>query len=80
MTKGKVAVDGYLGSVREMLQEKGYEIVPMDQLTEADAVVVSGGDYNMMGVETTLTKAPVIQALGMTPDEVIAAVERRARR
>lgn len=38
MTKGKVAVDGYLGSVREMLQEKGYEIVPMDQLTEADAV------------------------------------------
>jgi hypothetical protein len=42
--------------------------------------VVSGGDYNMMGVETTLTKAPVIQALGMTPDEVIAAVERRARR
>ncbi len=79
MTKRKVVVHGYLGSVREMLQEKGYEILPLEQMTEADAVVVSGGDDNMMGIETTLTEAPVIQALGMTPDEVIAAVESRSR-
>lgn len=79
MRKGKVAVDGYLGSVRQMLSDRGYEILPMDQLTEADCVVVSGGDSNMMGVETALTKAPVIAALGMTPEEVMAEVERRAR-
>lgn len=79
MQKGRVAVDGYLGSVRDMLREKGYEILPMDQLTDADCVIVSGGDSNMMGVETVLTKAPVIAALGMTPEQVIAEVERRAR-
>ncbi len=80
MTKGKVVVDGYLGPVRDMLRESGYEILPLEQMTDADCVIVTGGDSNFMGVETALTKASVIDAIGMTPEEVMAEVERRSRR
>lgn len=80
MTKGRVVVDGYLGPVRDMLRENGYEILPLEQMTDADCVVVTGGDSNFMGVETALTKASVIDAIGMTPEEVMAEVERRSRR
>ena len=44
--------------------------------SEAAAVVVSGMDDNLMGVQDRLTDAPVIRAAGRDIDEIVADVRR----
>jgi len=39
-------------------------------------VVVSGGDDNMMGIQTTMTKAPVINAQGLSPQEIVQKIRQ----
>lgn len=77
-----VAVEGQLSPIRDALQEAGYHVVPLthETLTEAQAVVVQGTDDNFLGMENALTNAPVINAEGMTANDVVREVERRALR
>ncbi|WP_248927758.1 YkuS family protein [Paenibacillus hamazuiensis] len=76
----KVAVENSLSHLKEALQNSGCEIVSMDNLANADCCVISGQDKNMMGMAETATKASVINADGLTDDEVVQQVKQRANR
>lgn len=76
MQRGKIAVDDNLTPVRQLLQQKGYQVIPVDQVGNADYVVVTGGADNLMGIQTTATKAPVIAAQGRTAEDIVAEIEK----
>jgi hypothetical protein len=80
MDRAVVAVDRDLGPYEAALRDAGYHVVPLDsaRLHEASAIVVDGIDERVMGIETPLTPAPVINATGMTAEEVVREVRRRA--
>lgn len=76
MNKAKIAVDNNLSPVRSLLQERGYDVIPVNNYQEADCIVVSGGANNLMGIQTTQTKAPVINAEGKTAEDIVSEVCR----
>ncbi len=78
MTK-TVAVAGQLDSYRDALKARGFRVIPLIEaaLDEADAIVLDGMDDDGLGIQDAMTLAPVIDADGMTPEEVADAVEQR---
>lgn len=75
----KIGVEESLTAVSEALKEKGYDVVALrteSDLNGVDCCVITGQDNNVMGIQTTATKSPVIDASGMNADEVCEAVER----
>lgn len=79
----KIAVQRGLTPVQEYLTERGYEVEVVDfdaftraQNEEYDAIVLTGMSSNFLGMEDTATGAPVIDATGMTPEEVCEQLER----
>jgi len=87
MAQKRVAIENTLGSVKQLLDEKGYEVVQLDphtqtgiELKNCDAVVISGMDDNMMGMTTIKTGSPVISAKGMSPQEVLNQLENTMRK
>ncbi|MBU8919955.1 YkuS family protein [Neobacillus sp. 114] len=76
----RVGVEQSLTNVQDALRAKGYDVVELKQESDAqncDCCVVTGLDSNVMGMADTVTKAPVIDANGMSADEVCQAVESR---
>ncbi|WP_313799317.1 YkuS family protein [Cytobacillus sp.] len=76
----KIAVEQSLTNVSEALREKGYDVVDLKSAADAEncsCCVVSGMDSNVMGMQDVSTKAPVIEASGLTADEVCSEVESR---
>ncbi|WP_042355428.1 YkuS family protein [Bacillus rubiinfantis] len=76
----KIGVEQSLTNVTEALREKGYDVVELKQETDAknvDCCVVTGLDSNVMGIQDTVTKAPVIDANGLSAEEVCREVEQR---
>jgi hypothetical protein len=76
----RVGVEQSLTNVQQALREKGYDVVELKQESDAqscDCCVITGFDSNVMGMQDTVTKAPVIEASGMSADEVCQAVESR---
>ncbi|NMP21311.1 YkuS family protein [Sulfobacillus harzensis] len=80
MARATVAIEGQLSPYSRLLQEAGYDVIPLNDqaLHRAQAIVVQGTDNNFLGMEDPLSKAPVINADGMTPNQVLDAVSRRA--
>jgi len=75
--KKRVAVEQTLKNVGTFLQQKGYEIASLDPLSESkaelhnvSAVIISGQDENMMGMQDMVTQSVVIDARGMTEEQV----------
>ncbi|MDR7075483.1 glutamine amidotransferase PdxT [Neobacillus niacini] len=78
----KIGVEGSLTDVQEALREKGHDVIELKQESDAqncDCCVVTGLDSNVMGMQDTLTKGSVIEAHGMSADEVCQQVESRLR-
>lgn len=75
----RVAVENSLGSVKEYLQNKGVEVISLEagQKANYDCCVISGQDKDVMGIADVTTKAPVVNAEGMTEEEVYQAVNQR---
>ncbi|MFC4617180.1 YkuS family protein [Camelliibacillus cellulosilyticus] len=76
----KIAVEESLTDVREALEDMGYDVVPLR--TEADAkdcdcCVVTGGDMNVMGIQDIVTEGSVIDARGLSADDICHEVESR---
>lgn len=73
-----VAVEDGLRPVAEALRERGYRVTTFTQgnLDQAEALVVSGQDGNLLGVHTRQVRGPVISAEGKTPVEVVQRVEK----
>jgi len=76
----KVAVEGSLTNVSEALRQKGYDVVDLKSASDAencDCCVITGVDSNVMGMADASTKASVIEANGLSADEVCQQVESR---
>lgn len=73
-----VAVEANLTPVKEFLTSKGYQVVDVKaaQQNQVAAVVLSGGNQNLMGMQDVMVNAPVIDARGKTPEEVWSILSR----
>ncbi len=74
----KIAVDQSLSNVSRFLQKKGYEVVTYKEGVQAvDAIVLSGGDENFMGIMDVETEVPIITANGLSEEEVYRNLQER---
>lgn len=76
--QGIIAVERTLSKLADLLETEGYEVVPLEEgnLTSVDAIVVGGGDINLLNIQETLTDVPVINAAGKTFNEIIDELGR----
>ena len=72
-----VAVDEDLKGLREAIASQGYEVVSLNErdIDKADAVVVSGIEDDLMNIQDIKTKAPVINAVGKTSEEIVKGLQ-----
>lgn len=78
----KIAVEKNLANVRQYFEKNGYEVDSFDdsqlfhvaRVSEYDALVISGGNKNLMGNEDTNLAVPVIEARGMSPEEIYSRI------
>lgn len=79
----KIAIEPNLTPIKEYLSEKGYCVENIDygQGTMSnknyDAFIVAGVETNFMGIQDTSTKAVVINAEGLTAEQVYQQLQSR---
>lgn len=76
----KVGVEQSLTAVQQELQAKGFEVVQLKQESDAsncDCCVITGQDENVMGIQNVATEGSVINAHGLSAEEVCQQVEKR---
>lgn len=76
----KIGVEESLSNVQEELQAMGYDVIQLKQEQDAqscDCCVITGTDQNVMGVADVATKGPVINAHGMSAEEVCQQVQAK---
>lgn len=76
----KIGVASSLTDVKNALTEKGYDVVELkneNDVSGCDCCVVTGLDSNMMGMHDTFTQGSVIEASGLSAEEVCRQVESR---
>ncbi|WP_291568673.1 MULTISPECIES: YkuS family protein [unclassified Clostridium] len=81
----KVAVQKGLNPVKSYLNQEGYTVREFDRnkkntesfLNKFDAVIVTGEEENMMGMQNASISAPIINADGMTPQQVKDQLENQ---
>lgn len=78
MNNYRVAVEEGLNHVSQYLQSQGCQVEPLnaDQLQNCDCCVISGEDKDMMGMQDAMGQMQVINAEGLTPEEVYQSVQR----
>ncbi|ODM26069.1 hypothetical protein A7W90_07415 [Clostridium sp. Bc-iso-3] len=84
--KHRIAIEDNLRPIEEFLSEKGYEVENIDfadaeeitsLIDEFDAFVVTGLDSNMLGIDDVETDAIIIDAAGISPEQVYDELESR---
>ncbi|GAX89127.1 YkuS family protein [Effusibacillus lacus] len=78
----RIAVEANLSPVREYLSNKGFQVDTLDasNMNQARnnnyaAVVISGTDQNLMGIHNVAQDCPVINAHGLTPEQVYNRIQ-----
>lgn len=73
----RVAVEANLSTFQKYLSQQGYQVDALDATnmnqgvqSNYSAIVISGMDQNLMGIENVVQNCPVINAHGLTPEEV----------
>jgi len=72
---GRIVVEPGLEPVRRLLREQGYSVEGLEEqrdLTGVAAVIITGMDVDVLGEQDIRTRAPVINAGGQTPQQVLA--------
>ena len=80
----KIAVQKGLNPIKDYLSDEGYTVKEFDNrkknaghfLDRYDAVIVTGENQNIMGVDETISSTPIIDATGMTGEEVKKQIEK----
>lgn len=83
----KIGVEKGLSNVAGYLIKEGYSVEALSEsidnniskLSGLDAIVTAGYNTDMLGISNTETKAPVINAKGLTPEEVKGRLEQQLR-
>lgn len=70
-----IAVEDSLSTIKQVLEQRGYKVVSPESKEQVMACIVTGMDNNLMNMQNTIIKAPVINADGMTPEQVAARIE-----
>lgn len=76
----RIGVEQSLSAVSQTLLEKGYEVVELKKEQDAkscDVCVITGQDQNIMGIQTIVTEGSVINAHGLSADEIGRLVEEK---
>ncbi|HWK23645.1 MAG TPA: YkuS family protein [Ureibacillus sp.] len=74
-----IGVEQSLSNVEAALKAKGYEVIQLRSEADAkncDACVVTGQDDNVMGISDIAIKGSVIDASGLSADEICDRVEK----
>lgn len=79
-----IGIQKELSTVRDHLKSNGFNVYEVDTtnitsdttLKSFDALVVSGANDNLMGIDDTSTKMPVVNADGLTPTDIEDALNR----
>jgi Uncharacterised protein family (UPF0180) len=75
-----VAVERGLTPVKQYLQSQGCQVMDLlnaeSSATGAACMVVTGGDKNMMGIQSVTQNIPVISADGLSPEDVFQRVKQ----
>lgn len=79
----KVAIQNGLNTIKDYLCEEGYTVKEFDNrkknagnfLNRYDAIVVTGENQNIMGIEDSISSTPIIDATGMTAKQVKERIE-----
>jgi len=82
-----IAVQKGLTQIVNHLANAGYRVYEFDTRQKAskdfldgfDAVVMTGMNDNIMGIQVTNTKTPFIEARGLSPQEVQQTIEQRLK-
>lgn len=80
-----IAVQKGLTHIADHLTDAGYRVFEFDTRQKAskdfldgfDAVVLTGMNDKLMGIQVTNTRTPFIDARGLTPQEVQQTLEQR---
>lgn len=79
----RIAVEPSLTSIQHFLSQRGYQVETLQssQLQNRTqpayaAIVISGIDENVMGIQNIVQDCPVINANGLTPEEVYERLKR----
>lgn len=78
----RIGVEPTLTNVQGALRDKGYEVVELsgqgqDQSgSGCDFYVVTGLNSNVMGIQDTTVDAPIIEADGLSAEEVCRRIEQ----
>ena len=80
----KVAVQNGLTAISDFLCKEGYKVKEFDNrkknagnfLNKYDAVIVTGENQNIMGIEDTISNTSIIDATGMTAEEVVLRIDK----
>lgn len=78
----KIGVEGSLTNVQQALREKGYDVVELtnsSNIQNMDCCVVSGLDTDVMGIQDAMSKGSIIEASGLSADEIVKRVESRMK-
>jgi galactitol-specific phosphotransferase system IIB component len=84
----KIGVEKGLDNVAEFLTNEGYSVQMLSEsiddniskLDGLDAIVAAGYNTNMLGYSDTETRAPVVNASGLSPQEVKDMLDRQTSR
>ena len=79
MSNKKVAIEANLSNIRNALSQAGYECVQLNSNNANEqglsAIVISGADRNVMGIQDVVNNVPVINSEGLTPQDVQQRLE-----
>ncbi len=76
----RIGVEESLTDVQQMLQEAGHEVITLRQEQDSnscDCCVISGQDKNMMGMENTEFQGSVINAHGLSANDINQEIQQR---
>lgn len=81
----RIAVSDSLAPIKRYLHNEGFEVVNMESdarisekgMGDYDAIIVSGMDDNLMGMEDISSRAVVINAAGKPPQEISAELREK---
>ncbi|MHB8917514.1 MAG: YkuS family protein [Desulfocucumaceae bacterium] len=63
--------EGLPSGLGDMLRREGYQVVSPYRGQNVDAIIVTGIDNNLMNMQDIKDTAPVIDASGKTPEDII---------
>lgn len=75
----RIAIEDGLSNVKQYLTSQGYEVQTIESVIEADqfdAVIITGLSDNFLGMSDTYTRSPIIEASGLTPEEIHESLKR----